>query len=70
MTEKKKREAVYNPEADKRYRAKLTDEQKAENNRRGAFVRAKAFIEKERYTREELQELNDLITEKWGAEND
>ena len=63
MKEKKKRKAVYNPKADKKYRASLTKEQKDENNRRSSFTRARNFIRDKKYTKEEFVELYELITE-------
>lgn len=69
MKEKKKRKAVYNPEADKKYRASLTKEQKAENNRRSSFTRARNFIRDKKYTSEEFVELYELIIERHANEN-
>lgn len=63
MTENK-RKAVYNPDADKRYIEGLSPEQKAEKNRRSAFTRARNFIRDEKYTKEELKELYQLILER------
>lgn len=63
MTENK-RKAVYNPEADKRYIEGLSQEQKAEKNRRSAFTRARNFIRDKKYTDEELEELYQLILER------
>ncbi|MEY8458572.1 hypothetical protein [Lactococcus ileimucosae] len=61
MIEKKKRKAIYNPEAEKRWKAKMTPEQKEERNRRNKFTIAKNFIAKGLYTPEELAELKALI---------
>jgi hypothetical protein len=60
MAEKTKN---YYPESQKKYKASLTDEEKAEKNRRDKFVRARSFISKELYTSEELEELYQLILE-------
>ncbi|NHI99009.1 hypothetical protein ET007_02510 [Lactococcus garvieae] len=61
MSDQKKRKAIYNPEADKRYLETLTTEQKIEKNRRAAFTRARNFIRDKKYTEEEFQELKNLI---------
>ncbi|PGS81617.1 hypothetical protein COC69_05660 [Bacillus cereus] len=59
----KKRKAVYDYEAIKRSREKLTDEEKAEKNRRDKFVRARSFITNKLYTEEEFKELYALMIE-------
>ncbi|MDR0199946.1 MAG: hypothetical protein LBI43_05145 [Streptococcaceae bacterium] len=69
MAEKKKRVAKYNPEAEKRYVAKMSPEQRAERNRRTAFTTALNFVKKEKYTAEELEELAQAIEEKKGKKN-
>ncbi|WP_285012607.1 hypothetical protein [Lactococcus formosensis] len=61
MSDQKKRKAIYNPEADKRYLETLTKEQKLEKNRRAAFTRARNFIRDKKYTDEEFQELKQII---------
>lgn len=61
MGEQKKRKAIYNPEADKRYLETLTKDQKIEKNRRAAFTRARNFIRDKKYTEEEFQELKQII---------
>lgn len=64
MSDQKKRKAIYNPEADKRYLETLTKEQKIEKNRRAAFTRARNFIRDKKYTKEEFEELKQLIKER------
>lgn len=59
MEEKKKRKAVYNPEADKRYREKNPEHRRYLNDRSAArrFIKNKAMAE-------DLQELKALIADR------
>lgn len=61
MAKKNKRKAVYNREADKRYLESLTEDKKAEKNRRSAYTRARNFIRDKKYTEEEFEELKQLL---------
>lgn len=61
MTEPKNRIAKYNYEADKRYIASQSAEQRLERIRRAKFSTAKNFITKKQYRNDELEILSALI---------